>query len=151
MRPARCDSLLAAAPDLAIAAGLMGLDIGPQTRALYAERIATAATLVWDSSDQGTDSIGDWGSSSSLGAQIVGPVLGQITGLVADTQYSWRRYGTNATAEAWSDEVVFASAFSAAQNPVFTNAQPDEDSIRPHSQCVAHQVPSGYFAFALYV
>jgi autotransporter-associated beta strand protein len=90
----------------------------------------TAATLVWDTSDKGTDDVGDWTWSRSLGAQVIGPVSGQITNLVSDMQYSWRLYGSNATADAWSAETIFSSALSAAEKPVFTNAVPDEDSIR---------------------
>jgi autotransporter-associated beta strand protein len=90
----------------------------------------TAATLVWATSDKGMDSTGDWTSSDSLGVQVAGPVSGQLTGLSADTQYSWRLYGVNGGTDAWSAETVFSSALSAAQKPVFTNAAPDEDSIR---------------------
>ena len=90
----------------------------------------TASTLVWATSDMGTESVTNWTWSLSLGAQSTGPVSGLVTGLVADTQYSWRMYGTNATADAWSGEATFSSALSTAQKPVFTNAVPDEDSIR---------------------
>ena len=60
------------------------------------------AVLVWDTSDQGTGSTNDWANSISLGAPGAGAVVGQITGLSELTSYTWRMYGSNATATAWT-------------------------------------------------
>ena len=71
-------------------------------------------TLYWDTVDQGT---GTWGNTSSLGAQVVGPVSGSLTGLVGDTRYFYRFQAINTAAEpdtvAWSPEATsFATALT---------------------------------------
>ena len=84
------------------------------------------AILVWDLSDKGTGSPNDWAHSVTLGAQGAGVVTGEATNLLADTRYTFRFYGTNSLpADAWSADTAFATAFSAAQAPVFTNAVSD--------------------------
>lgn len=79
--------------------------------------------LVWDTSDQGTSDTADWAGSNSLGAQSAGTISAPATGLLADTLYTTRYYGANATPDsAWSDPITFSTALTAAQNPVFTGA-----------------------------
>ncbi len=82
----------------------------------------TETVLVWDTSDQGTGSTNDWTFRQSLGPTNAGAVSGQLTSLAADTQYTWRFYGTNATTNGWCDATTFRTALGAAQTPVFTNA-----------------------------
>lgn len=79
--------------------------------------------LVWDTSDQGTSDTADWAGSNSLGAQSAGTISAPATGLLADTLYTTRYYGANATPDsAWSDPITFSTVLTAAQNPVFTGA-----------------------------
>ena len=71
-------------------------------------------TLYWDTVDQGT---GTWSNTSSLGAQVVGPVSGNLTGLVGDTRYFYRFQAINTAADpdtvAWSpDATSFATALT---------------------------------------
>jgi len=82
-----------------------------------------AAVLVWDLSDKGAGSPNDWTNSVSLGAQAPGAVTGAATNLLPDTRYTFRFYGTNSLpTNGWSAATDFATAFSAAQTPVFTHA-----------------------------
>ncbi len=64
---------------------------------------ATDVTLFWDTIDQGT---GVWSNSIPLGAQAIGPVSGNITGLSPDTLYFYRFHATNTVPdldlESWS-------------------------------------------------
>ena len=84
----------------------------------------TEAVLVWDTSDQGTDSTNDWPVANrlSLGAQSAGDVTAQMTGLSSDTEYTWRFHGETGSTNGWSDATTFRTKFGAAQVPVFTNA-----------------------------
>ncbi len=82
----------------------------------------TEAVLVWDTSDQGTSNTTAWAGQGSLGAQSAGPVTGNATGLVADTVYAYRFYGEYDATNGWSQPETFATALTAAQTPVFTNA-----------------------------
>ena len=70
----------------------------------------SAVTLYWDYADWGTDA-NSWVSSSSLGTKPIGPVSGQITGLMADTRYYYRFRAVNTAAdpdlEGWSEEGTF--------------------------------------------
>jgi alpha-L-fucosidase len=60
-------------------------------------------TLFWDTVDQGT---GSWSHSSPLGAQVIGPVTGGITGLSPGTRYFYRFHAVNTAPDpdtnAWS-------------------------------------------------
>ena len=81
------------------------------------------AVLVWDRTDQGTGSPDDWAGSVALGARAPGVVTGEVTNLLADTRYTFRFYGTNSLpTNGWSAATTFATTFSSAQTPVFTNA-----------------------------
>jgi hypothetical protein len=71
-------------------------------------------TLYWDTVDQGT---GPWGNTISLGAQVVGPVSGNLSGFARDTRYFYRFQAINTAAEpdtvAWSPEATsFATALT---------------------------------------
>jgi len=82
-----------------------------------------ALVLVWDTSDQGTSNTVDWTYSQSLGSATGGVVTGEATNLLADTEYTWRFYGTNSyPTNSWSPAAVFPTALTAAQTPAFTNA-----------------------------
>jgi len=81
------------------------------------------AVLVWDTSDRGAGNTNDWTNSVSLGAWSPGVVTGEVTNLLPDTRYSFRFYGTSSLpTNGWSAAAAFATAFSAAQTPVFTHA-----------------------------
>lgn len=75
-------------------------------------------TLFWAPTDYGTN-LGDWqtnGASNALGAQVIGPVGGAITGLAVDSSYVMRFYALNTAAdpdvEAWSAPVGFVTPLS---------------------------------------
>ncbi len=80
----------------------------------------SAATLVWDTSDKGTDDTGDWSGNLGLGALVEGPVSGTATGLAADTFYVFRFF---TAPDAWSAPAFFATELTAAQTPVFTTVE----------------------------
>ncbi len=82
------------------------------------------ARLLWDTTDKGTDDPADWTLGNlSLGAQAAdATVSGQMTGLAADTLYTFRFYGEHDTETDWSLARTFATALTAAQTPVFSSA-----------------------------
>jgi hypothetical protein len=69
----------------------------------------TEAVLVWDTQDHIPGTVSDWPNRVSLGPQVAGEVTGQMTGLAAGTEYTWRIYGTNSLAGGWSDASTFIS------------------------------------------
>ncbi len=80
------------------------------------------AVLVWDTADRGTGGPGAWMGATNLGPQAAGTVSGQMTGLLGDTEYTWRLYGTNSwPTSAWSRAGTFITPLSAAQTPAFTS------------------------------
>ncbi len=80
------------------------------------------AKLLWDTEEKGTDDPADWTVGNlSLGAQSAdATVTGQMTGLAADTLYTFRFYGEYDSTPDWSLPRTFASALSSAQTPAFT-------------------------------
>jgi hypothetical protein len=85
---------------------------GPDTATLQASVNRDLATtiLVWDTSDKGTGSTGDWANSVALGAQSDGAISERITGLLIDTTYTWRLFGIDAQAtQGWSDASSFTN------------------------------------------
>ena len=72
--------------------------------ATIANTDADEVVLVWDTSDKLTGSTNDWTDSKSLGAQNVGDVTTDVTGLTADTAYNFRFWATNSThaIDGWS-------------------------------------------------
>jgi hypothetical protein len=84
----------------------------------------TDIVLVWDTSDMGV-AITNWAVSHSLGGASNGAVVtGMMTNLLADSDYSWRLYGTNVTTgvSGWSPASSVQTSLTAAQAPVFTDA-----------------------------
>jgi len=94
----------------------------------------TQTVLVWEetatapSPSPGTTS--DWSYVSAIGPTNAGSVSGEITSLAADTQYTWRFYGENATTSAWSAATTFVTDLSDAQAPEFTNAAASANQIQ---------------------
>jgi len=80
------------------------------------------AVLVWDTADRGDADTNAWANATSLGSNSAGVVTGLVTGLLADTTYTWRFYGTNAATNGWSAAEIFATALTVTQTPVFTSA-----------------------------
>jgi hypothetical protein len=82
----------------------------------------TDAVLVWDTSDKLSSDIGDWTYARRLGARSAGAIVsGQATNLQPDTVYAWRLFA-GGVSNGWSGPLAFATALTAAQAPVFTNA-----------------------------
>jgi hypothetical protein len=84
---------------------------GPDTATLQAlvNRPLVNTILVWDTSDKGTASTGDWANSVSLGAQNAGAISERITGLL-QTTYTWRFFGIDSLAtQGWSDADTFTN------------------------------------------
>lgn len=77
-------------------------------------QVGANVTLYWATTDQ---DLGPWDNSNSLGAQVIGPVSGPITGLTRDTQYFYRFQAVNTGAdpdtEAWSTaDTSFATSLA---------------------------------------
>lgn len=79
---------------------------------------AATVTIYHAATDYGTN-VGDWqtnGTATAIGNQAIGPVSGNLTGLMADTSYVMRFYAVNTDAEpdlvAWSAPVNFSTALT---------------------------------------
>jgi len=70
--------------------------------------------LVWDTTDHVPGTTNDWPSPNrlSLSVPAAGTITDQITGLDADTAYTWRFYGETATTNGWSSEKTFTTTRS---------------------------------------
>jgi hypothetical protein len=87
------------------------------------------AVLVWDTEDRGDADTNAWLNAVSLGSNGAGMVTGEMTGLQADTSYTWRFYGINVVTNGWSRPETFSTVLTSAQTPVFTSAVPAGTSI----------------------
>jgi len=94
----------------------------------------TQTVLVWEETTTAPSplpgSTNDWTYKNVLGPTNAGSVSGQITSLAADTQYTWRFYGENATTSAWSAATTFVTDLSDAQAPAFTGTIAFSSSIQ---------------------
>lgn len=89
------------------------------------------AKLLWDTTDKGTADPADWTVGNlSLGAQAADATAsGQLTGLAADTLYTFRFHGEHGVETEWSMPVTFATALTAAQTPAFAGAETTFQSV----------------------
>jgi hypothetical protein len=101
------------------------ITINSATAAASVDTNLTETVLVWEETATAPNpgSTNDWTYHPSLGPKSAGPVTGPISSLSADTEYTWRFYGENASTNGWSGATTFVTAFSAAQAPAFTNAE----------------------------
>ena len=103
--------------------GLVASNITTTAASLHAtvNTNLTSATVVWDTEDKGDTNLLAWAGSGSASGSTPGAISGNATSLSADTLYTYRFYGENATTSGWSQVATFATSLTAAQKPAFTS------------------------------
>jgi len=110
---------------------LVASNITTTAASLYAtvETNLTSATVLWNTEDKGDTNLAVWVNSTSATGTTPGVITGNATNLTQDTQYFFRFFGVDATANGWSDVETFATALTVAQTPVFTNVTASFNSV----------------------